>query len=198
VIRRMTDDDVSGVVAIHLASFPAFFLSFLGPRFLRLLYSALVREPDAICFVSCDGAGKLTGFVTGVTRQSAFFRRLVKQDKWHFAFAAVGAAIRRPVIIPRLFRALRRPAEASNSSSEALLMSIGVSPTEQGQGLGRQLVAAFTEEIRRRGIASYCLTTDNQNNDAANSFYQNAGFVLQRSYVTREGRLMNEYLMQIR
>ena len=37
-IRPMLESDVEAVVEIHLRTFPGFFLSFLGPDFLALLY----------------------------------------------------------------------------------------------------------------------------------------------------------------
>ena len=37
------------------------------------------------------------------------------------------------------------------------------------------------------------LETDALNNDSVNRFYQKNGFVLSKTYVTDEGREMNEY-----
>ena len=41
MIRQMERENISRVVEIHLASFPGFFLSFLGARFLSLYYSGI-------------------------------------------------------------------------------------------------------------------------------------------------------------
>jgi len=53
-VRRMTNDDVPQVVRIHLRSFPAFFLSFLGPRFLTLFYEELLTDPSGAAWVTCS------------------------------------------------------------------------------------------------------------------------------------------------
>ena len=39
VIRRMDINDIAKVVEVHLLGFPNFFLTFLGPFFLKEFYS---------------------------------------------------------------------------------------------------------------------------------------------------------------
>lgn len=41
------------------------------------------------------------------------------------------------------------------------------------------------------------LTTDRDNNEATNSFYQKLGFVCERTFMTPEGRAMNEYVIDL-
>ena len=72
-------------------------------------------------------------------------------------------------------------------------MSIGTSPEYQGRGVGKQLVAAFLDEMRTRNMQRVNLTTDRDNNEATNAFYRKLGFTLVRSYETAEHRHMNEY-----
>jgi ribosomal protein S18 acetylase RimI-like enzyme len=196
IVRGMTAGDVPDVVALHMESFPRFFLTFLGRDFLKLLYESIVSDPQGVALVAVDGT-RLSAFVAGVTQQSSFYSRLVRRRKWRFAMAAAGAVVRRPAVIPRLVRALRRPSEARQGAAEALLMSIGVSASARGSGIGRRLVDAFGSELVRRGIDRFSLVTDRDANDGANAFYRSTGFVLVRSYVTPEGRAMNEYLMRM-
>lgn len=73
-IRRMEHGDLSGVVSVHREAFPEFFLSFLGPRFLRAFYAALVDAPDGIALIATNG-GAVCGFVAGTVRPWAFYRR---------------------------------------------------------------------------------------------------------------------------
>ncbi len=73
-------------------------------------------------------------------------------------------------------------------------MSIAVAPEYQGQGLGKQLVEAFCRELAVSGATAVCLTTDRDNNESTNHFYQQLNFKLARSFVTPEGRAMNEYV----
>ena len=195
-IRPLNSDDLSSVVEVHLHSFPGFFLTFLGPGFLRLLYRNIAGDPEGILLVA-EADNTLAGFVAGVTRRSGFYRRLIQRQKWAFAWAAGGAVARRPSILPRLWRALRRPTEAAESATEACLMSIAVHPEFQGRGVGTQLVEAFCQELAQRGTPAVCLTTDRDNNEATNQFYQRLNFKLARSFITPEGRAMNEYVRNL-
>lgn len=193
VVRKGQPDDLQQIVVLHLAVFEGFFLSFLGPAFLRILYKQML-ESDVGVLLVCDEGGRIVGFVGGVSDQAGFYSNLVRLNKWGFAWAAFGAVLRRPSIAPRLVRALKRPGEAKESAAAASLMSIGVDPAMEGRGIGRSLVEAFCVELRTRGCPAVCLTTDKVNNARANRFYQSLDFVLSRQYMTPEGREMCEYL----
>ena len=77
MIRSARPQDIAEVVRIHLESFPNFFLSFLGPASLRLLYEEILSSPEGVLLVAEEGERDLVGFVAGVTRQSGFYSRLV-------------------------------------------------------------------------------------------------------------------------
>lgn len=191
-IIPMSQNHVRAVVDVHLASFPGFFLSFLGQRFLRLLYSSIVSSAKGVGFVFVT-QGVVAGFVAGVTNPSGFYSSLIKKQLFAFIWAAMAAAFRHPLVIPRLCRALHYPSQTSHDDACATLMSIGTSPKCRGQGIGKQLVAAFMDEMRTRNMQRVNLTTDRDNNEATNGFYQKLGFKLVRSYETAENRRMNEY-----
>lgn len=191
-IIPMSQRHVRAVVQVHLASFPGFFLSFLGPRFLRLLYSSIVSSTQGVGFVYV-AQGAVAGFVAGVTNPSGFYSGLIRKRLVAFIWAATAAALRRPLIIPRLCRALLYPSHTSQDDACGTLMSIGTSPVHQGRGIGKQLVATFMDEMRARNMQHVNLTTDRDNNEATNAFYRKLGFTLVRSYETAEHRRMNEY-----
>jgi ribosomal protein S18 acetylase RimI-like enzyme len=195
-IRPMAHTDLSQVIAVHMQSFPGFFLTFLGPDFLKLLYRNIMTAEDGIALVACR-SDAIDGFVAGVMHQSGFYRQLVKQQRWTFARASLKAVLRRSSIVPRLWRALRRPADTQESAAEACLMSIAIRPEAAGHGMGQQLVVAFCQELARRGAPAVCLTTDRDQNERTNHFYQQLGFRVSSTFVTPEGRAMNEYVMDL-
>ncbi len=195
-IRDMRSEDIEAVVGIHLESFPGFFLSFLGPKFLRLLYEGIMTHPQGLVLVAESDPG-VDGFVAGVTDQSNFYRRLIRERAHLFAWASLRAVVRRPRIIPRLFRAIRQSRRSEESAAKASLMSIAVRPGASGKGTGKDLVAAFSAAMSKRGIGAYGLTTDRDANDRVNLFYRRLGFRLARTFVTPEGRAMNEYVMDL-
>ncbi len=197
-ISAMSAVDVSQVVEVHLRSFLGFFLSFLGSDFLGLLYRGILVDPCGIGLVCVsEQDGRIAGFVAGVTQQAGFYTRLIQNQKWAFAKASLGAVVRCPFVVPRLLRALKRPKESSHAGAEACLMSLAVRPEDEGKGLGKELVEEFCRQVVQRGAPAVCLTTDRQNNDRVNQFYLSLGFQLHRTYITAEGRGMNEYVRHL-
>jgi ribosomal protein S18 acetylase RimI-like enzyme len=196
ILRPAQDADLEQFVDVHCQSFAGFFLTFLGPRFLRLLYQNIGSDSEGVVLVACS-ADRVDGFVAGVLQQSGFYRRLIKHHQWAFARASLGAALRKPSIAPRLLRALRRPAEAEDSAADACLMSVAVRPEAEGRGIGQELVKAFCQELSKRGILAVSLTTDHDNNDRVNQFYQRLGFQLHQVFTTQDGRAMNEYVISL-
>jgi len=181
---------------VHLAGFEGFFLSFLGPRFLQLYYEGIVDYPDGAGYVYLEG-GRVVGFVCGVVGPSRFYRYLIRTRWWRFAMAALGATLRRPSIIPRLFRALSYPGQTSRQEDDATLTSIVVEPAVQDKEIGTKLVTIFLEDMRARGAKRVNLTTDRYGNDKVNAFYERQGFHCERTLVTPEGRAMNEYVISL-
>jgi len=192
----MVLSDLVRVVNVHIDSFPGFFLSFLGSAFLRQLYTAALADPSGISFVAVSEKGPV-GFIVGTTQPSGFYRRLLRQRWWRFVLASAAPALTHPRIIPRLLRALSIPGQATQQKGRGTLMSIAVLPEVQGDGTGQALVRSFLKEAGRRGLHQVDLTTDRDNNEAANRFYQKLGFICERTYTTPEGRVMNEYVIDV-
>lgn len=193
----MASCHVTDVVRVHLASFPGFFLSFLGPHFLSLYYSGVCTAPEGIAFVYLNSEGRPAGFVAGTSNPRGFYSRLLKRDWLKFALASVGAVVRKPSVISRIARGLFHPGGNPIGDDVAGLFSIGVLPELQGTGAGKKLVQAFLETARERGCKRVFLTTDGDDNEAVNTFYEKLGFMVERQYVTPEGRRMNEYWLNL-
>lgn len=193
MIRRMEPNDVCQVITTHLASFPGFFLSFLGPRFLSLYYLNISRVPEGICYVYLNQNNEMVGFIVGALNPNGFYSRLLKRDWFRFTIASLGAVLKKPSIIKRLARAFLHPAGNPVGDDVAGLFSIGVLPEYQGKGVGKELVVAFFKDAEQRGCKKVYLTTDQEKNDKINAFYQSLGFNVERQYLTPEGRRMNEY-----
>jgi ribosomal protein S18 acetylase RimI-like enzyme len=197
-IVPMRTEHIDDVVRVYLDSFPGFFLTFLGSRFLRVIYSEILKTPDDhLVFVAQDSSGTLVGFVIGVLRQSDFYARLARQCWFGCAVASLGAVIRRPRIIPRLFRALRYSKTSQAAAVQAVLMGIAVVPEMEGCGIGQRLATHFLMAMKQKNIDSVSLVSDRDANDRANRFYRRLGFQIARTYVTPEGRWMNEYVIHL-
>jgi len=195
-IRLATVADVDAVVDVHSASFSGFFLTFLGRQFLSELYAGVITDSTGIAFVYIK-ENRISGFVAGTSQPAGFYSRLLRHRWWRFALASLVSILKNPIIIPRLLRAFQKSQDVSVQMSTGTLMSIAVAPEAQGCGLGQALVKVFLEEAARRGLKHVDLTTDKNNNDSVNQFYQRLGFQCSQTFITPEGREMNEYLINL-
>jgi len=197
MIIQMEERHLDQVVEVHLKSFSGFFLTFMGRRFLKLLYLAICRDQLTIKLAAISDSGEIIGFVAGSLDPSGYFSKLLKRNWWRLSLASLEGIIKRPSIIPRIARAIFYPSHNPSGENVAMLMSLGVSPVANGKGIGKELVSAFLYEADDRGVKKVFLTTDRDNNDKVNKFYQKIGFKKTREYVTKEGRWMIEYLYEI-
>ena len=124
VVRPALAADVGRIVEIHLAAFPGFFLSFLGPGFLNLFYSEAVVLGE-ICFVATSGAS-VVGFVMGSAQPAGFFGKLIRRRVLAFGLAALPAVLRKPSAALRVARALLKPRQAAKASGTATYNSASV------------------------------------------------------------------------
>lgn len=194
VLRPLTPADVERCAELHVEAFPGFFLSQLGPRFLREFYRGFLGDPDAIAVVATTASGGVVGAVVGSFAPQGFFSRLLKRRFAGFAVASMLVVLRHPSAAPRLLKAIAYRGRVPVRVSGALLSSICVDPTAHAQGIGSQLISRFETEARSRGMLAYLLT-DRDDNQAANAFYLRNGWTLAASYETPEGRSMNCYVL---
>jgi ribosomal protein S18 acetylase RimI-like enzyme len=191
-LRRMIREDITSVVRVHRESFPGFFLSSLGPGFLRLFYQAVMNDDDGIAIVAAR-QDAVVGFACGSRAPQDFYRRLLKRQWWKFGWAAMRSLVRRPSMVRRFIGGVGKRIVPTDSAAVAELMSLATLPHVQGQGIGRDLVIRFLSDARRAGATHVTLTTDSLGNERVNSFYRRLGFTLVDSFETNTGRKMNLY-----
>jgi GNAT superfamily N-acetyltransferase len=193
-ISPLAREDVSSVVKVHIEAFPNFFLSFLGPRFLREFYYSFLADPVGMAFVARTEKDGVVGAIVGPLDPRGFFKRLLCRRWWAFCLASLTAIVRHPSSGPRLARAIFYRGEAPAGPVRALLSSIAVSPRAQGKGVGRGLARRWLDQAQSCGARGCYLTTDAEKNDAVNRFYLSLGWKLEASYITAAGRKMNRYV----
>jgi GNAT superfamily N-acetyltransferase len=193
-LEPLASRHIEQAVCVHLLAFPGFFLSFLGPRFLREFYASFLADPVGIGFVALSSSGDVIGAVLGPLNPQGYFGRLLRRRWWAFCLASIGAVGRHPACLKRLLRAVFYRGEVPSGPVRALLSSISVSPSAQGHGVGKALIHRWVEETRQRGANGCYLTTDAEGNDDINAFYQRIGWRLESAYMTPEDRQMNRYV----
>lgn len=190
--RELQECDVAACAQLHMVAFPGFFLSHLGPRFLAEFYGAHVRDPDAVTVVAVDAADHVQGVVVGNANPHGFYRRLLVSRWFAFIWASLGLVLRKPRVTLRLLRALTYRGEQTPWSRGALLSSICVAPRAQGSDLATELMARWTRRLQDHAVTAAHLSTDRNDNEKANRFYEKVGWQLRGGY-TRQGREMNVY-----
>lgn len=200
-IRPAQASDIAQIVQVHLQAFPGFFLTLMGTRFLRLLYSGFLNHPTGISLVACPQArpSEVIGFVVGTTQPQGFFSQLLRQHWLAFAMASLWPLLKKPgLVFVKLWSALFYRGESlPDQPNAALLSSLGVKPTAQGQQIGQQLVSAFLAHAQTAGATAVYLTTDQSDNTKANHFYTKLGFKLAGTCKRPHGRILNRYLIKL-
>lgn len=192
-IREAEQSHLGEVVELHNATFPGFFLTFLGPGFLKCLYSAFLTHPRSQLLISEDEQEKMLGFAAFTNNLSELYRHLLRSSIIPLAWYSFLALLRRPSVVFRLLRGLSHPQQSERTERYAELSSIGVAPQHQKSGVGRALVEEVIKRVDFSEAAYLKLETDADQNADVNAFYLRNGFVLHHTYATPEGRKMNEY-----
>jgi ribosomal protein S18 acetylase RimI-like enzyme len=191
--RPLKPIDLAKAVELHMAAFPDFFLTFLGPAFLRLLYGFYAADEHAVALAG-ERDGQIIATVLGTSRPENFYKRMAQKHFVLFAWACFKPLLRRPAILPRLVRALLYRGDPPLASENgALLASICVDPNSRGSGIGNAMLMAFEREMWQRNAAFVYLTTDRDENQAVQGFYGKQGWSLQAEFTTPEGRRMQRY-----
>lgn len=195
-VRSIEVQDVDSIVEIHLKSFEGFFLTFMGQKFLKVLYQSICKDPTGIGFL-VEVENKTAGFVIGTSHLPGLYSRLLKKNILDFGLASISSIFKKPSIIIHLLRTFAFTKQQNSTEELATLMSIAINPQFQGNNIGAILVNEFLKCASERECKIVNLNTDAKNNDKANHFYQKLGFSLHQTFTTPEGRMMNEYRVNI-
>ena len=171
-VRPGRPEDAPALARMHAEALPRAFLPLLGDRFMRRLYRAMVRDPQAVVVVAEEGTA-VVGFASGVASVKAFYRRFYRR---HGLPAALGAVPRlvRPGILRRIRETARYPAGARDLP-QAELLSIAVEGTSRSKGVGRVLGEGIVAGLARRGADRVKVVVAGDN-EGARTFYRRLGF----------------------
>lgn len=190
VCRVLSVKESGQVAELHFKSFKGFFLTSLGKPFLKVFYKSIIEHPEGIA-VGIFDKNKLVAFAIGTKRKSGFYAKILEKRMLAMGWAALPQLALKPSQILKLFNSLKSTSKLDEGESASLL-SICVSPDEEGKGLGKMVLKAF-EEIAFVTSPTISLTTDFVNNDYVNTFYQNNSYELYDIFLQAE-RKMNLYL----
>ena len=189
--------NIDEVVDIHIQTFTGFFLTFLGKGFLRHLYKGFIIHDKSNIIGAFDESGNMMGFLAYSEDISELYRHLLKKSIIPFAWYSFIAFLKKPKIMFRLLRAFTYSNRSKSEDPYIELSSIGVLPAAKNKGIGTMLISELKNLANTNKFKYIKLETDKINNDSVNAFYLKNGFKLYKSYVTCEGRQMNEYRYEL-
>jgi glycosyltransferase involved in cell wall biosynthesis/ribosomal protein S18 acetylase RimI-like enzyme len=171
-VRRARSRDARALARIHREALPEGFLSSLGERFLRRMYLALARDPDAVALVAEDGNG-VVGFATGVRSVRGFYRRFYLRHGFQAAVAAAPNLLHGGMI-RRITETAAYPAD-SRDLPDSELLSIAVADGWRSHGVGRALARGILDGLADRGAREIKVVVGAEN-EGGNRFYAGIGF----------------------
>jgi ribosomal protein S18 acetylase RimI-like enzyme len=211
--RKMGQHHLRQVVVLHEECFPGYYLTQLGPSFLKAMYGWYVENPQAIALVAVGDDGHLLGFVAGTMDGSNYRESLFRTTWGPMLLALVKRLVSRPALTLRLVAerkdlawqglssifgpgsAEKPEAKASlgQGAPSASLVSIGVRPSARRSGVGTELSELFLTEARKRGCERVTLSVRDDNLEARR-FYENMEWEeTARSSETYHGRVSITY-----
>ena len=189
-IRKATANDVDIIVEIHTDAFKGFFLTSLGSKFLRFYYGCFVKSSETVTMVA-EEDGKIYGFSAATKASKGFNSRLIKSNIFAFGVLSFKMLYTTPIALLRLVKNLTKKGKGIEDNEDyAELFSIGVGKAAQGKGVGKRLLAASEEQLKKEGVLRISLTTDYYNNGKAIGFYHSMGYETMYEFVTFPNRKM--------
>lgn len=194
--RTACVEDLHAVVAIHMEAFPGFFLTRLGPAFLKLMYEAFLQDDSSVfAIVANTGKGEILGFATGAALQGTQVRRMAGKRVFRLTLAILPAMCKSPYAIAKhlFYKLFAMDGHPSVKANSVILRSIAVAHKSLGTGAAVELLRFFENKVRDGGFGSVTLTTDATANERVNNFYQKAGYFVRSQFIQKPNRLMNLY-----
>lgn len=198
IIRAASVGDVDAVVDIHLKAFKGFFLSMLGPSFLRCLYRAFIDGQSGILRVAVlDGV--IVGFAAGTSEPQTFFYQLRKSKGFAFVFRAIPGMLMHPIVVFKklIHAAFYKGDSPVRLTNVALLSSIAVLPALTAKSIGKNLLSDFEGQAKISLCSAVYLTTDKCENENVLSFYTRAGYQVESEFTQSTGRQMLRFIKYI-
>ncbi|HAO15558.1 MAG TPA: GNAT family N-acetyltransferase [Tenacibaculum sp.] len=142
--------DVDRIVKIHKQSFKDFFLTNLGPSFLKAYYKVLINSKESIV-VGFFANNQLEGFCAVAKLSRGFNFNLIKANLWFFFIQGVKILFTKPFAILRLIKNLNKTdSNVNDSGNYSEVLSIAISTNMQGKGGGKKMLYEIEEKIKSR------------------------------------------------
>jgi ribosomal protein S18 acetylase RimI-like enzyme len=173
-VREISNSDFDDVARIHKASFSHDHITSHYPDNLLITFYKEIAISNNYCYVAFSG-GKLIGFVFAGrnTRQSV--NNFISKNYLNLLMVVLAHP---SFILSSMFGIFNRLITSkSNSQSIVTLLSIAVHPSFKHQGVGKELVSRFENDLKKNNEHVYKLSV-RKKNDTAIKFYKKQGLTI--------------------
>lgn len=189
-IRIISKEQINKVVLIHKQAFNDFFLTQLGDDFLNTYYACFRKSQNGILLGFFEN-NELCGFCASTTLSKGFNTQLIKKNLIPFSWVGIKLFFLNPKALIRLLKNFTKKNSAIDDKGDyAELFSIGVTPSMQGKGIGRQLLTYLENELLLKNCNEITLTTDYYDNEKSINFYKNIGYSIFYEFIAYPNRKM--------
>lgn len=189
-VSKIKKEDIIQIVDLHLASFPSFFLTSLGDKFLILFYNACLNNRHCVSVKVVDEKQIIVGFAIGTDVSNGFYKQIILSELLSFIKIAFAIVLSRPKALFRLMKNLRKSSSVNDRGDYPELLSIAVREHVKGNGIGDLLLTNFETELIIKGFTRIALTTDYYHNDRAVNFYTKNGYSTYYDFIAYPRRRM--------
>ncbi|WP_196257635.1 GNAT family N-acetyltransferase [Pelagibacterium limicola] len=207
-IEQLRLEDVEASVALHLDHLRLGLFPRLGQRFMRFYHETFIHSPHGVALVAREG-GEVIGVLFGTASNAAHYRWVVRNRSWKLGATGLAALLSRPMLAlkfmttrgPRYARAIMRrlsPASKSRGGSGAplpVLSHVVTAPDVRQRGVGRKLVKAFAQQVRRDGAQAALLVTEEDG--LGTPFFERIGARLAAKRIGQDGVPVREYRLTL-
>jgi ribosomal protein S18 acetylase RimI-like enzyme len=190
-IRALNLSDCPQIAKLHLKAFNSFFLTSLGQTFLVTFYASVIKHNSGITVGLFDNQN-IVAFAVGTSKKRGFYSEILKKNGLILLLKSAPSLFKSPNRLIRLAKVLKTKDSTDDYILDnATLLSICVNPLYNEKGLGTKILTAF-EAIAFQISNGISLTTDADNNDYVNHYYQKNGYDLLKQFEQGK-RIMNLY-----
>jgi ribosomal protein S18 acetylase RimI-like enzyme len=184
-LSQLDSSNLARLAALHCAVMHTL-LADLGTPVVLRYYTIAQANPAVISFCAVSAAGELDGWAIGSPVPADLTAGLIKSNPGWFAGQVLRLALTRPGALIDLLRSQLSASDANVlKPGQIELTYMGVASHAQGRGLGKLMLAAFSEKARQAGYTSVAITVETDNS-ASIGLHARAGFQITKTFT--EGR----------
>ena len=173
MVTALATTHVPEVARLHRDALTGLLADLGGPA-IQTFYLGAIPSVVAVGLVALDGTS-VRGFVFGSTSPPTLRHDVVVNHRVAMVLSLGTGILRRPQLIASVLRSLWPPSNPGYNPDAPELTYLAVAQSARRARLGEQLVTAFGDSLRHKGVTAYELSVDTDNQSAI-GFYEQLGF----------------------